>query len=63
MTTVILNAFLTVLSVLFIVFGSTKLLIKLTLLLGNTIAKETIRGNMTPEAILIASGITMLLLA
>lgn len=62
MTAVILNAFLTVLSVLLIVFGLTKLLIKLTLLLGYTITKETVHGNMTLEAMLIASGVTMLLL-
>jgi len=62
MTTVILNAFLTVLSILFIVFGSTKLLIKLTMLLGYIIAKEPIHGNMTLEGILIVSGVTMLLL-
>lgn len=62
MTVTIVNAILTLLSVLLIVFGSTKLLIKLTLLLGCTIAKETVHGNMTLEAILIASGVTMLLL-
>lgn len=62
MACVILNAFLIVLSVLFIVLGSTKLLIKLTMLLGSIIAKETIHGKMTLEVILIASGITMLLL-
>jgi hypothetical protein len=62
MTCVILNAFLTVLSVLFIVFGSTKLLIKLTMLLGYIIAKEPIHDNITLEGILIVSGVTMLLL-
>ena len=62
MATIMLNAFLTGLSVLFIVFGSTKLLIKLTDILGCIIIKETIHTNMTFEAILIASGITMLLM-